>query len=339
MVGIRSSDAVLRAGVFAIAMTLAGCSLNWPEPDDAAPPIVVEPAEPAAELDAEPPPMPDVYEEPAPEPPAPVPPVAIVLTSGHPVYADVATELGRSLEKFTIVNFAEDADPPVVLLGRINDSSSEAVVAIGLRAAKSAVAMADVPVIFSQVFNYDDAALVTDHSRGVAALPPLEPQLAAWKRLDPALARVGLIIGEGHEAIISEAQAAADRLDVELVIRRSGSDQETLYQFRRMVRDIDGYWLFPDNRILSPRVLGKILAEARQRSVDVSVFNDNLLAMGATISASAVASDIAAKILELVAAVRAGNFDDLPPMTPLSEVRIVSDPRGDDNGTSVAENR
>ncbi len=71
--------------------------------------------------------------------------------------------------------------------------------------------MARVPVIFSQVFNYHDYGLVTDTSRGVSALPPLDGHLAAWKELDPTLARIGMIIGAGHESLRAEAEIAAQQ--------------------------------------------------------------------------------------------------------------------------------
>ena len=45
--------------------------------------------------------------------------------------------------------------------------------------AQSSVAMSDIPVVFSQVFNYHDHGLLTENSRGVAAVAPLDAQLAA----------------------------------------------------------------------------------------------------------------------------------------------------------------
>ena len=96
------------------------------------------------------------------------------------------------------------------------------------------------------------------------------------------------------------------------------SDQETLYFFRRMVRDIDGFWLFPDNRILSGRVLQEMLADANRQQVPVTVPSDAMLEMGATLSISTVAADIARTIVKVIREVQSGRLESLPPITQLS---------------------
>ena len=138
------------------------------------------------------------------------------------------------------------------------------------------------------------------------------------------LSVIGVIIGEGHDDLITEAQLAAQKHGVELRIRISSSDQETLYLFRRMVQDIDGFWLFPDNRVLSPRVLRDMLAQANRHHVPVAVSHEAMLSMGAAISVSSVAADIASTIVDVLRRIEAGRIDDIPPLTGLSEVRVVT---------------
>jgi ABC-type uncharacterized transport system substrate-binding protein len=182
--------------------------------------------------------------------------------------------------------------------------------------------MSNQPVVFSQVFNYQRHDLLQDNSRGVAAMPPIDAQLAAWKEADPTVARIGLILGEGHDELITEAEIAAQRHGIELVVQISNSDQETLYFFRRMIRDIDGFWLLPDNRVLSARVLRQMLADAKQRRVPVSVPSDSMLSLGAMISMTTKASDIAATIANVVRKIQSGDIDRVPPITQLSEITI-----------------
>jgi len=310
---------VLRKGALVLVATLfAGCQ--------ALPPLVEEPIqEPAGEptevVVAEP-----VTVEPAPGPavktPAPLPPVSIVLTNSQPAYADVARELTRHFDNYTIYDLSNKDRPPVTVLRQINDSEPGVVIAIGLRAAQSSVAMSNHPVVFSQVFNYRHHDLLRKNSRGIAALPPVDAQLAAWKESDPAVKRIGLIVGEGHDELIAEAELAAQRHDVDLVVQITHSDQETLYFFRRMIRDIDGFWLLPDNRVLSSRVLQQMLADAKQRRVPVSVPSDSMLSLGAMMSMTTKASDIAATIAKVVRAIQSGDIDDVPEITQLSEITI-----------------
>ena len=307
-IGKLTLDSARYAVIFAV-LTLSGCSLLIPDPADYEPTIVIEP------------PAPTVRPKPRVAPPQ-LPPVAIVLTSDQPAYADVAREVANYFTDYDVYDLSDRSRPPISVLRLINDSESRVVIAVGLRAAQSSVAMAQTPVVFTQVFNYQDHDLLTENSRGIAALPPLDAQLAAWKKIDPTIKRIGAIIGEGHDDLIVEAELAAQRHDMELHIIVAHSDQETLYFFRRMIRDIDGFWLFPDNRILSARVLQQMLNNANRQQVPVTVPNESMLAMGATISISTVASDIARTIVKVIRQIQAGKLDQIPPISPLSEIRV-----------------
>ena len=306
---------MLRKGALLLAVILvAGCATApLPGPVTDEPVVVIE--QPPVTVDKPPAPV-------KPPAPPPLPAVAIVLTNNQPVYADVATELSRHFENYQVFDLSDASRPPVSVLRQINDTSPSAVIAIGLRAAQSSVAMSEQPVVFSQVFNYRHHKLLTNHSRGVAALPPLDAQISAWKEFDPTMSRVGVIVGAGHEDLLAEAELAAQRHDVELVVQVTNSDQETLYFFRRMIHDIDGFWLFPDNRILSARVLQQMLEEAQRQRVPVNVPSESMLSLGAMISMTSQASDIAETIVGIVRKIQAGDLDRIPPITQLTEIRV-----------------
>ena len=320
---MRGIDYLARRSAFGVlailALGIAGCTSHTPlvEPPVAEPAVVTV--------------TPDVVEAPLPEPepavaiPAPprLPPVAIVISNNQPAYLDVAVELASYFEDHALYDLSDESLPPVTVLRSINDTDATVVIAIGLRAAQSSVAMSEVPVVFSQVFNHQDHKLLANNSRGVAAIAPLAAQLDAWKKIDPAVARVGLIIGAGHDELLADAELAAQQHNIDLEVRIAHSDQETLYLFRRMIRDIDGFWLFPDNRILSARVLNQMLADANRQRVPVVAPTEAMLQMGAAISMSTVAADIAAKIATVVRRIQAGEIDLLPAMTALSEVRVA----------------
>jgi ABC-type uncharacterized transport system substrate-binding protein len=309
---------MLRKGALVlVAMLFAGCGiLQQPLPPPVEEPVEIIVEEPPV-VEAQPAPEPVV-----PEPPPPLPSISIVLTNSQPAYADVARELAQLFDNYEIYDLGKDDRPPMTILRVINDSNPGAVVAIGLRAAKSSTAMSDQPVVFSQVFNYEHHELLQQNSRGVAALPPIDAQIAAWKEVDPSVKRIGLIIGEGHEELVAAAELAAQRHDIDLIVQIARSDQETMYFFRRMIRDIDGFWLLPDNRILSSRVLQQMLAEAKQRRVPVSVPSESMLSLGAMISMTTQASDIAATIADVVRQIAAGNIEGVSPITQLSAITV-----------------
>ncbi len=305
---------MLRHASIVAALVVSACSIQAPQPE----PVVHEPI---VIIETPPPVIEPEVSISIPAPPQ-LPAVAIVLTNGRPAYADVARELTHHFENYEIYDLSDDSRPPVTVLRLINDSESGAVVAIGLRAARSSVAMSNKPVVFSQVFNYQDHNLLTDNSRGVAAIAPLDAQLAAWKQANPTISRIGAIIGDGHDDLIAEAELAAARHGVELRVKVTRSDQETLYFFKRMIREIDGFWLFPDNRILSRRALQQIMDDAKHENVSVLVPNKSMLQIGGSVSVSSVASDIAETITKLIRQIQAGNIDQIPPISPLSEIRV-----------------
>jgi len=320
----RGADSIFglaRLAIALAALALASCATSPPQPVAAEPPpveVVIEPTIPIIE------PTPPPIVEPPPVTVAPLPAVAVVLSNRKPAYEDVVLELEKLVENLSIYDLSDKSQSPDAAYRLINDSDTVTVVAIGLHAATSAVQMADVPVIFSQVFNHQDHDLITQSSRGVAAIVPVETQIAAWKDIDPSVSEIGIIIGEGHEELVAEAELAAERHAISLEIRTSHSDQETLYLFKRMVQDIDGFLLFADNRILSSRVLREILRNAKRRNVAVLVPNESMLSMGAAISITSVPSDIADKIAGIIREVQANRFSDVPSLTPLSEIRIAT---------------
>jgi len=309
---------MLRTGILLfMALAFVGCSTQYLEPEpvvDSRPEIVFEP--PIAEIKT-------TSLARIPFPPR-LPRVAIVVTNKQPAYADIARELTRHFKKYRIYDLSDTGQVPVSVLRVINDSNSGAVVAIGPRAARSSVAMAQKPVVFSQVFNYQEHDLLQENSRGVAVLAPLDAQLAAWKDIDPTVTRIGVIVGTGHDELIADARLAAERHGIDLRVAVTHSDQETLYVFRRMIRDIDGFWLFPDNRVLSARVLEQMLEDATRQHVPVTVPSESMLQLGAMISMSTVAADIAATIVKVVRQIQAGDMARVPSITQLSEIRVTT---------------
>ena len=100
------------------------------------------------------------------------------------------------------------------------------------------------------------------------------------------------------------------------------SDRETLYLFNRLVRDIDGFVLFPDNRILSRAVLTEMMSYALRHRVQVAVFNEPLLEYGALFNAATLDDDIAAQIALVLERAVKGDWQDVPAVTPLSRIDV-----------------
>ena len=181
------------------------------------------------------------------------------------------------------------------------------------------------PLVFCQVFNYQELLGTGRPIWGVQPLPPVALQLRGWSSVDPSRKRIGFIVSEAQQGLVAEARAAAGDA-IEIKSETSSSDRETLYLFKRLAPQVDGLWLVPDNRILSPSVLRELLSYAVSHGVGVLVPNDALLSWGALVSVSSTPDDVARSVHTVLDHVSSGSTASLPAMTPLTEVKLEVNP-------------
>jgi ABC-type uncharacterized transport system substrate-binding protein len=203
-------------------------------------------------------------------------------------------------------------------LSELNRSDAERVIAIGTLAADVATESSAEHVFFCQILNFEAQELLRSSSGGVKLLPPFRQQLSTWRSLSPELRSVGVIAGPDQDALLEEIRLATSEMGVALHVRTARSDKEALYQFKRLTPRIDGFWLLPDNRVLSPGVIREIIAYGNKHQKQIVVFNDKLLSLGAMISMTSDPSDIAEQALLLLA--RAG-LDAEPSVRPLTRMQ------------------
>jgi hypothetical protein len=158
----------------------------------------------------------------------------------------------------------------------------------------------------------------------VAVADALQQYLDHHKVYD--LKNVGAILGPGHEDLIAEENLAMQSYDIQFHYAVAETDRETLYFFNRLIREIADFVLFPDNRILSRAVLTEMMNDAVHHQVQVAVFNEPLLQLGATFNAGSVPANIAATMTGILDEMIKGNFDRIPAITALSDISIEINP-------------
>jgi len=249
-----------------------------------------------------------------------LPEVAILSSDG---YAAMAAELKKSLprEAYKVTSVDVDTEESRRILPSLRERSGMVVIAIGLPAARVARDRFSGPVIFSQVFNYQELLGSGRSIRGVSAMPPLDLLAKEWKKIDPKVRRIGLIVARPHSELVTQAEKAAKAASLSVIHEVSSSDRETLYLFKRMAPQIDGLWLVPDDQILSPAVLRDLLNYARSHGVRVCVFNDALLQWGALMSATPTPVDTARTLRRLLDGM-ANGAKNTPNLTTVSELVI-----------------
>ena len=288
---------------------IAGCGRRMAA---AAPPATIEPTPRTPDA------RPDI-----PQPPPRRREVAILFKNAAG-YTEVVAQLTKLLpvEAYRLTVVDVDAENSQTILDSLRGKPGLLAVAISLPAARIARDQLNVPIVFAQVFNYQELLVNGKAVRGVTAMPPLDLQLQDWKRFDPKVRRLGLIVSQPHVDLIPEAERAVKTAAISLMYEISDSDRQTLYLFKRLAPQIDGLWLVPDDRILSPTVLHEILSYAVSHGVRVCVFSDALLQWGALMSASPTPDDIARTVRRVLDDMISDRTNALPPLTSLSEVVV-----------------
>lgn len=297
---------------YILLLLIAGC-VEQPQREGPPPPVKVE----------QPAPPPVV----APTPVAPPPEVAILVSSDIPAYRDVAdaiaTRLGSRAKQWSLKG---GRDSNSRTLAEIGKSSRSQVVAVGLDAAVGAKALKEQQLIFCQVFNYTENHLASVRYKGVAMLPSFSKSFAVWKGISPELKQVAIITGPGLDDYVRLARAAAKVKGITLLHRVVNSDKELLVVFKSIADSVQGYWLWPDNRVLSGIVLREVLTFAARSGKQVAVFNDELLDLGGLLSFTSDNQDIAAKVVERLKRAEGKKNIPGPVIVPLDEVVVRINP-------------
>ncbi len=305
----RAGKSVFRIAALILCVSLAGC--------------VGQPTAPV-----EPPPVSKPAPPPTPKPEIEPNRIVLFLSDDIPAYQTIATQIVQrgGASEFRIVNLNGDRKISLANLVEIKEFNPDKIVSIGLLAAKISRQLADTPMVFCQVFNYLGHDLLSPNSKGVKLLPPFLLQLEAWTELSPALQSIGLVIGPNQEDLIAEAAQAAESYEIELTSRVVSSDKEALYVFKRLTPSIQGFWLLPDNRILSPRVLKEMMSYGTAHGVQIVVFNSQLMNLGAVMTITSNDADVAEQVLKALYDVTDNGLFAGPQMMPLTTMQVEINP-------------
>jgi hypothetical protein len=294
-VTLLSSCTLLFSGAHAPPANSASVATLLPE-QVVAEPLAAEPLEPEPVVEPATPPAAAVSDR--------ATRTAVVLSDAIPEYTQIAAELvQRGTDQVTVYYASTKPDHDTRVVAEIERADPDRIIAVGLPAAILARRIPGKPMVFCQVYNYQDHDLVSATSKGVHLLPPFDLQLNAWRGLAPSLRRIGVITGPGHDELIEEMRRAAKAFDAVLTVRTVQSDRETLFVFKELAPTIEGLWLLPDNRILSPDVVEEILSYGAKHETQVATFSEWMLEHGALLSYTSVPRDVVDRVL--------ARFDDM----------------------------
>lgn len=278
-------------------------------------------------------PAPEPVVEAAPPPPPPELPAstaplrtAVLLSDDIPEFSSIAREIELRADSEYLVVYNLDGKLSNAARIKAEAQGVDQVIAIGLLAATVGREIESKRMVFCQVFNYRDHDLLSSTSKGVNMLPPFDIQLQRWTALSPGLQGVGIIIGPNQQDLIAEIRSATESRGIELTVREVSSDKEALYEFRRLTPDIQGVWLLPDNRILSPEVVREIMSYSARHRKQIPVFGSNLLSVGGLLSFTSDPADVAEQVLARLEQTIDGNALAGPDMRPLTHLKVEINP-------------
>lgn len=146
-----------------------------------------------------------------------------------------------------------------------------------------------IPIVFTAVTDPRDAKLVeTDGDRandfitGVSDFVPPLQSLETFKKIMPALRRVGVIYNPGEAnsvKLLSEMQKACDDLNMEMVAVPANRSADVPTAAQQMVGKIDAYFIDNDNTALS--AFEAIVRIGNEHKIPVFVSDTDLIEQGA----------------------------------------------------------
>ena len=236
-------------------------------------------------------------------PPVVTPPRVVILVSDKTAaYSEVAKALAKNLgERASIRYMKGNQARNIKMLSEYKVDERIQLVSIGPSASVAAKTLKDKQVIFCQVFNYHEYGLVTDKHKGVSMLPSISQTFKAWRALAPNITDIAIITGSGFGNMIKTAQAEAKKIGLTLHHNVVSSDKEYKYTYKNMVNKVQGYWLLPDNRVLSGSVLRDVMTFSVRNSKQVAVFSEELLNLGGLFSVASDNRDVAQQVLKRLA--------------------------------------
>ena len=225
--------------------------------------------------------------------------VVIFVSEDIPAYSEVAVSLAKLLGRKANIQYLE-SNPLENLkaAAKFKNEANTQVVSIGLNAAIAAKTLNNKQAIFCQVYNYQDYALLSSKHKGVSMLPSLPKTFGTWRALSPDITDVGIISGPGMDDVIQAAKIAAQSYGIKLHHVAVNTDKEYQYAYKKLSSKVQGYWLLPDNRVLSENILRDLMNFSVRNSKHVVVFNDELLKLGGLLSVGINTQDIAQQVFE-----------------------------------------
>ncbi len=186
----------------------------------------------------------------------------------------------------------------------IKASGPVLVISIGTQATRGALQhCTDLPVVFTMVLNQPDLSSNSSIKRdigGVTLNIPVDSQFQYLKKALPATRRVGFIYSPEADSAFQAASKSAKSQGLQLVVEKANSERDVPDAVRRMLSEIDAFWMPPDKMMYENIVFRFVVLECFKNGIPIiSVYRHRAKA-GIPLAIGVDYEDIGRQTAELV---------------------------------------
>ncbi|MEE8292547.1 MAG: ABC transporter substrate-binding protein [Candidatus Tectomicrobia bacterium] len=206
------------------------------------------------------------------------------------------------------------------IIKRIRATKPTIILAVGALAAQVAKeGIRDIPVVFCMVPNPHKYNLRGKNIAGISLDIPVEVQFAQYKALVPTLRTIGAIYDpQKTGTIITEANAAARKLNLQFLASPVHSQKEVPAALRSLLGKINALWMLPDDTVITPESFKFLLLTAFENNIPFLTISDIFVEKGALAALSPDYANVGRQACQLIREIESGRLnltevDAVPP--------------------------
>ncbi len=186
---------------------------------------------------------------------------------------------------------------------KVLDRRPDLIITVGTPATRSAISkVRNVPIIFTMVL--DNISDLDPDSRspdinGVTLAIPVRQQLEMMEQALPNIRRIGLLYSGNSSQIYQTARDIASQKGLRLVASEIISERDIPDALRRIISEVDIFWMPPDAVIYDQNILQFILKECFRNSVPIMALSKQIAMAGTPLALGVDYDDIAIQTSEL----------------------------------------
>ncbi len=186
---------------------------------------------------------------------------------------------------------------------KVLDDRPDLIITVGTPATRSAISkVRNVPIIFTMVLDNIsdlDPGFRSPDINGVTLAIPVRQQLEMMEQALPNIRRIGLLYSGNSSQIYQSARDIASQKGLRLVASEIISERDIPDALRRIISEVDIFWMPPDAVIYDQNILQFILKECFRNSVPIMALSRQIAMAGTPLALGVDYDDIAIQTAEL----------------------------------------